>query len=379
MNRRDFFQNAVAAGLAAAAPRLPAVRGAFPDTAPAAGPAVRTVLGPVSPEQIGVTLMHEHAPTVDWSELYETPAAPLGARRDEILAATAGRLKAFQAVLPEADPPGAIVECTPIRVGRFPDALVELARMVPVHIVACTGFWCEAMAPQHPWAVRLGLEENGVERLADLYIREIRDGMEDPAGSWGERFTDVKCGIIKVATSTWLRPSERRCHEAAALACLETGCPITTHTTDGGGLEQAGLFQSLGVPPDKVIIGHQGHQDDRSNDEADLLHLQLADLGCNVQFDRVGHAKYSVEKVARQMHRLVAAGHTARILAGHDHVPFVYKDYTLSEKPVAGWEAREADFTVVPQQLAEALRALSVPESAIRAILVDNPRRVLAF
>jgi hypothetical protein len=35
--------------------------------------AVRTVLGPVAAKPLGVTLMHEHAPIVEWSELYEAP------------------------------------------------------------------------------------------------------------------------------------------------------------------------------------------------------------------------------------------------------------------------------------------------------------------
>src|SRR5262245_53500971 len=40
-------------------------------------PAVHTVLGPVAPDKLGATLMHEHAPLVDWSELYETQPAPV--------------------------------------------------------------------------------------------------------------------------------------------------------------------------------------------------------------------------------------------------------------------------------------------------------------
>ncbi|GIS60240.1 MAG: hypothetical protein CM1200mP2_24650 [Planctomycetaceae bacterium] len=64
--------------------------------------------------------------------------------------------------------PGAIVECTPIRVGRYPKLLVELAKKTPVHVIACTGFWCEAMAPQHPWALALGRKRDGIKRIARL-------------------------------------------------------------------------------------------------------------------------------------------------------------------------------------------------------------------
>ncbi|HEY2252884.1 MAG TPA: hypothetical protein VGH74_17555, partial [Planctomycetaceae bacterium] len=184
---------------------------------PAARPVVQTVLGPVAPEKLGVTLMHEHAPLVDWSELYETAAAPVAPVREKLITDTARLLDAFHQTLAPGDGPGAIVETTPIRVGRDPQLLVDLARRTKVHVVACTGFWCEALAPQHPWAVRLSVTPGGLEQMAGLFIREIRQGMEDPRGKWGERFTDIKAGIIKIGCSAYLRPSERVCHIAAAL------------------------------------------------------------------------------------------------------------------------------------------------------------------
>src|SRR5262245_4811878 len=340
ITRRNFVATGVAAIVSGS--MAPRSSGAAQPSA-----TIRTVLGPIEPARIGCTLMHEHAPLVDWSELYETPAAPLGELESQIMEYAARRLNAYHNSLTPALRPGTIVECTPIRVGRYPSLLEKLARRVPVQIVGCTGFWCEAMAPQHPWALRLGLDKAGVRKMADLFAREIREGMEDPRGGWGERFTQIKAGIIKAATSTYLRPSERRCHEASAIASIETGCPITTHTTDGGGLEQAQLFLQLGVKPDKVIIGHQGNKDDREQSEAPDYHKRIADLGCIVQFDRVGHEAYPVEKMEKLIRSLVQAGHMDRVLLGHDHVPYVYRNYADSKKPVSGWNQLEADFTIV--------------------------------
>ena len=68
LSRRRFLEStavSAAAGLCLTVP----VSAAKPRRTKAA---VRTVLGPVAPETLGVTLMHEHAPIVDWSELYET-------------------------------------------------------------------------------------------------------------------------------------------------------------------------------------------------------------------------------------------------------------------------------------------------------------------
>lgn len=343
---------------------------------------IRTVLGPIDPQLLGATLMHEHAPSVDWSELYEVPIGPYAEKRDEMLAET-NKLLAKLCATVEAKPwPGtpAIVECTPIRVGRYPELLVALAKQARVHIVACTGFWCEAMAPQHPWALELGRQKDGVKRIADLFIREITEGMEDPHGQWGERFTQIKVGIIKCATSTWLRPSERRNHEAAAIASRETGCPITTHTTDGGGLEQAELFLRHNVKPEKIIIGHQGNKDDRTEDSAIEYHRRIANLGCYLQFDRVGHAeKYGNEKLARQIRALIEAGFTERILLAHDHVPYFFKDYAAEKKTAAGWQFNESDFTVALTSLPAAMKAVGITDQQIETMLVHNPRRVLAF
>jgi phosphotriesterase-related protein len=342
-------------------------------------PAVQTVLGRVAAEKLGAALMHEHAPIVDWSELFETEPAPIAPVREKLLKHTTKLLDAFHATLSPEDGPGVIVETTPIRVGRYPRLLKELAKRTKVHIVASTGFWCEALAPQHPWAVRMSIQKNGARQMADLFIREVTRGMEDPSGKWGEKFTDIKAGIIKIGTSTYLRPSERVCHIAAAIASKETGCPITTHTTNGGGLEEAQILIKHGAKPEKVIIGHQGHQDDREHDEANEYHTVIARLGCFVQFDRVDHKEYSVDSQARQIKQLIGAGFGKQILVSHDHSPFYYPKFSVAAKRAADWKQLEPDYTTVTTKLVAALTQLDVSPAEIRAILIENPQRVLAF
>jgi phosphotriesterase-related protein len=340
---------------------------------------VQTVLGPVAPEKLGATLMHEHAPIVDWSELYETRLAPWGEIREAVLTRTATLLDAFHRSLGDLPGPGAVVETTPIRVGRDPQLLVDLAKRTQVHIVASTGFWCEALAPQHPWATRLSVERDGAEKMAELFIREITSGMEDPNGKWGERFTNIRAGIIKIGTSSYLRPSEVVCHKAAAIASQATGCPITTHTTQGGGLEQAQLLLQQGVKPERIIIGHQGFRDDREQDDAGDYHRLLAGLGCYVQFDRVGHDKYTIASQAQQIKRLLDRGFIKQILVSHDHAPYVCQNFTAQQKTVENCKQLEADYTIVRSQLAPALIQLGVSPADLYTMLVENPKRALAF
>ena len=342
-------------------------------------PQARTVLGPVAPEKLGTTLMHEHAPIIDWSELYEAPPAPLAPIREKLLTESAAFLNRFHEVLAEQEQPGTIVEVTPIRVGRYPQLLQDLARRIRVHVIASTGFWCEAMAPQHPWAVRLSVAKDGVDQMARLFIREINEGMEDPRGNWGERFTEIRAGIIKIGTSTYLRPSERVVHRAASRASLETGCPISTHTTDGGGLEQAQLLLQEGARPERVIIGHQGYRDDRENEEAHDYHERLADLGISLQFDRIGGQNYRLETQARQIQHLIDKGYVKQILVSHDRVSYFYSRYTETEKTIEGWTASRQGFTLVSTGLVGSLLGLGVSKKDIRTILIKNPARVLAF
>ena len=377
-DRRNLSRRQFLAGSAAAWTALQ-IGACRPAQRPDRAPAVQTVLGPVAPEGLGATLMHEHAPSVDWSELYATPAAPLGSLRERMLAETSGMLNAFHQSLAKEDGPGAIVECTPIRVGRYPQLMVDLARRTRVHIIASTGFWCEALAPQHPWAVRLGIEPGGAAKMADLFVREITEGMEDPYGDRGERFTAIRAGAIKIGTSALMRPSEKAVHLAAARASRRTGCPITTHTTDGGGLEQARLLLESGAAPERVIIGHQGHMDDGKNAEAGDYHLEIARLGCYLQFDRVGAGNYDCGKQARLIQNLVAGGFERQILVSHDHVPYFYRAFSAETKDSQGWRENRADFTIVTTKLAASLEQLGVSRSQIRTILVDNPGKVLAF
>ncbi len=374
LSRRQFL-----AGLAVATWTATQVGACASAKTPDMAPAVQTVLGPVAPERLGVTLMHEHAPSVDWSELYATPAAPLGPLRERMLARTSEMLDAFHQSLSRPDAPGAIVECTPIRVGRYPKLLVDLARRTKVHIIASTGFWCEALAPQHPWAVRLGIEPDGARKMADLFTREITEGMEDPHAGWGERFTRVRAGAIKIGTSRLMRPSEKVVHVAAAMASRHTGCSITTHTTDGGGLAQAGLLLESGAAPERVIIGHQGHRDDGENAEAKDTHLQIAKLGCYLQFDRVGARNYECDKQARLIQNLVEGGFLRQILVSHDHVPYFYGEFAAEKKGTDGWRENRVDHTIITTRLVASLEHLGVSPQEIRTILVENPRRVLAF
>jgi len=342
---------------------------------------VQTVLGPISPDDLGVTLMHEHGPVIDWSELYDQPIAPIqGAFRQKVIDDAVKSLEEFHNQLNGWAKTGTLVETTPIRVGRYPDLIVEMAKKSDVHVVGCTGFWGEDLAPMHLWAVSMLVEKNGIERAARLYVKEIIEGMEDPYGKPGESFTSVKAGVIKIATSKYLTALEKRANTAAGLACIETGCPITTHTAEGGGMELAQLLLSVGVKPNKIIIGHMGYMDDRKNVRAPDYHKKLAELGVYVQFDRIGSEKYPLENRAEFIKPLVDAGFEDQLLLSHDAVPYFYKTFWQKEKRESDWwHVMEHPFAIIPSKLVPKLTEAGIPDRAIGKMLIENPKKALAF
>jgi phosphotriesterase-related protein len=387
ITRRDFLKKSsvMALSLAAVGETLleaPRVAAAKAKTGGSKGnPKVQTVLGPISPDELGVTLMHEHAPVIDWSELYDQPIAPIrGAFRRKVIEETVRSLQEFHKQLKGWARTGTIVECTPIRVGRYPDLIVEMAKKSDIHVVGCTGFWGEDLAPMHLWAVSMLVKRDGIDRVAKLYVKEIQEGMEDPYGKPGESFTDIKAGIIKIATSKYLTALERRANTAAGLASVQTGCPITLHTSDGGGLELAQLLLSVGANPKKIIVGHQGHMDDRENVRATDYHKRLAELGVWVQFDRIGSGKYPVENRAEFIKPLLDAGFEDQLLLSHDAVPYFYKTFWQNEKRESDWwHYMEHPFTLILSELVPKLKEAGISERVIRKMLIENPKKALAF
>src|ERR1700674_4651491 len=96
-----------------------------------------TVLGPIAPEQLGVTDAHDHL-------FLRSPALPgqefddAGRAIEEVGAAKRGGLQA-------------IVEVTPIGLGRRPAGMRAVSESTGVHVVAATGYHRDAHYPQNHW------------------------------------------------------------------------------------------------------------------------------------------------------------------------------------------------------------------------------------
>lgn len=313
---------------------------------------VRTLLGDVAPFSLGKTLIHEHL-AVDWGEMLGRPKIldfEYDALRDKMVnALNAANARGI----------GAMVECTPIGCGRYVDLFHDVAERTPVKIICSTGFFHESWCPMHPIARAFD-----VERMTDLFVREITEGMGG---------TLIKAGIIKCATGEGrVSPKEEQVLRAAAIAHKQTGCPIITHTTGGLGNEQLDIFESEGVAPNEIIISHVGCEKDNWFEYSESLLRR----GANISFDRIGEPAFGAdEHWIGLIQNAIARGYLMQIMMSHDSGVLVhgYNEIINPGVDITG------DFTYLARVFIPKLQQAGVSEAQLNVMLQDNPQRVLAF
>lgn len=193
-----------------------------------------------------------------------------------------------------------IIEMTNRYMGRNPQFMLDLMRETGINVVACTGYYQDAFFPEHVAA-------RSVEQLAQEMVDEIVIGIDG---------TELKAGIIAEIGSSEgvITPLEEKVFIAAARAHIETGRPISTHTSFSTmGVEQLVLLQAHGVDLSRVTVGHCDLKDNLDNI------LRMIDLGAYVQFDTIGKNNYYPdEKRIGMLHELRNRGLLNRVMLSMD-------------------------------------------------------------
>ena len=336
----------VAPGLTSARPAAPLQEASGSGVTFPEGAIIRTVLRDVDPEELagGATLFHEHLsigdPIPPWVTPPENPRPPFTADLD---------LMADEVNATAQEGVSCIVNGGTKDLGQNFNRLVELARRVNLHIVMAGGLWTQ---PRYPPEIAGWTEE---EVAADF----MRDAEAERWGALGE-----------IGSSMTMHPDERKVLRASCLVHLRTGLPIMTHTPHQGcpscALEQLDIIEEMGVDPRLICIGHLA---DIVDDPGAELHKALARRGAFLGFDTVGHqiTQGDAEKV-KMIVSCIDAGFEDYVLLSADFA----REAELKAKGGAGYSSVVAIF--VPK-----LRYAGVPEETIHKILVDNPRRFLAF
>ncbi|MFB7331363.1 phosphotriesterase [Streptomyces adustus] len=292
---------------------------------------VRTVLGDVPPERLGVCDAHDHL-------FFGSPLLP----GQELSSASAARaeLAAFR-----AQGGGGVVQWTPYGLGRRAADLPALSRETGVHVVAATGLH---QAAHYDGALLDGLRG----RLADVFVAELTSGI----GTSG-----VRAGLIKVAGGFHALDAHARwTMTAAAEAHHATGAPIAVHLELGtGALDVLDLLcGEAGVPPHRVILGHLNRFPDGT------LHRQAAASGCYLAFDGPSRAHHATDwRMPDTVRALADAGHGDRLLLGGDTT-------TAAARSVDGGPGMPYLLRRVRPRLAAALG-----EELVDRVLTENPGR----
>lgn len=314
---------------------------------------VNTVTGPISLDQLGVTLMHEHVliGMPGWQADSLRPGRP----RNEIIPIAVDKIQSMQALGIQS-----MVDPCPNDLGRDVELASEISARTGFNIICATGLYTEDEGGHAYWHFprSMGI---GVESMAELFIHELTKGI-------GE--TDIKAGVIKVASSAGkITDYEYDVLTAAALASAETGAPITTHTDEGTmGEEQQAFLVEKGVPAHKIIIGHSCGTTNHD------YHMNIVNKGSYLGFDRFGmNVVFSDENRVDALAELLLKQQEKRIVVSHDCVWCMRGD-VLTEKMIEEMgvlmDPTHFHRNIIPQLLER-----GVTKAQIDIMLCDNPRR----
>jgi phosphotriesterase-related protein len=307
---------------------------------------VVTVLGPIPSSQLGVTDAHDHL-------FLRSPALP-GQEFDDIDSTTeevaGGKASGLQA----------IVEVTPIGLGRRPAAMRAVAEATGVHIVAATGYHRDAHYPEGHW-----VREASVEVLAERILTDLQQGMHPNDWLDSAPLDQARAGVIKAGASYQRisRLEERRL-VAAAMGSRQTGAPILVHTEIGTCAHAiVDLLMREGVRTDRIILAHLDRNPDLE------LHASVAERGVYLEYDTPGRIKYRPDsQLLDLIDGMVEAGHSGSIMLGLD---LGQRDYFRAYGGGPG----------LPYLMETFVPRLVKREGAtvVEIILVDNPQKAFAW
>ena len=339
----------------------------------------QTVLGPVPAHELGPTMTHEHL-LIDFRTTFDPPtaASDLGRAYEPVSLQNLGWVRYHwnrnrdnllltdeETAIREVElyrrvGGRTIVEATTIGIGRDPLGLARVATATRIHVIMGAGYY--VAATHSP-----GMDHMEEEQLAARMVGDITDGVDG---------TKVKAGIIGEIGCTWpLTANERKVLRAAASAQRETGAPLLIHPgrSPRAPFEILDILAEAGADISRAIMSHL----DRTYTDQETL-LEFAARGSYLEYDLFGVecSYYPLSDIdmpsdAQRLdyiERLIAEGYQDRIVVGHD----MFSKHRLNAYGGHGYGH-------IIENIVPRMRQRGMTEESIRAIIVDNPARVLAF
>lgn len=310
---------------------------------------VETVRGPVAAAELGRTLPHEHVLILQpealqnyghvWGESYWDEDARV---RDAIEKLRAVREAGFRT----------LVDPTAPGLGRCIPRIQRINAQVDLNIVVASGVYAFVELPNF-------LHYRSAEAIAELFVREIREGIDDT----GVRAAFLKCAVEEHGVVGDIP----RILDAIAIAAAETGAPVMVHTNAVAATGTLALEELTrrGVDPRRIVVAHAG-------DSNDLDYLRaIGDTGAVLGFDRfnIPHFNPDADRI-RTLVALLEEGYGDRIHLSHDAACFM--DFMVGDPNFAD---ERPDYLHISHTIVPVLLAQGVTQRTIDELMVDNPRR----
>lgn len=341
---------------------------------------VQTVLGPISPDELGPTLTHEHL-LIDTSHLLEPPdyASDRGRFYASLSIGLLGWLRQgngvnrgvaslvdLEVAIKEAQHyyqagGKSLVDATSRGICRDPLALARISRAAGLNIVMGGSYY---VAASHPTDMDQRTEDSIVEEI----VRDITKGVGD---------TGIRSGIIGEVGCTWpLEPNERKVLRASGRAQRLTGAPLLIHPgrNEMAPAEIVDVLSEVDTNLPRTIFSHM----ERTIYKEENL-KKLAETGCVIEYDLFGQ-EHTIYPSAPNLDMpndgkrldwiawLIEQGHGDQVVMAQDI------DYQVYERRGGGHGRGHILENVVPQ-----MRRKGFTQEQIDAILVETPKRVVPF
>jgi len=243
----------------------------------------------------------------------------------------------------------ALVECTPVGVGRRADIDRAVSYATNFPVVVPTGIYREPWVP--PWA-----HAADEEKLTAWLLGELTGEIEE---------SGVQAAWIKVsAGDDGITPVETKILRAAANAGAATDAIIGSHTIRGRVVrDQLDIIEAAGYSAARFIWIHTQAEPDFA------LHLAMAQRGCWLEYDNIGSDQPGDAQLIDWILRLLDAGHGDKLLLSHD------RGWYDPSKPHGG---APKPYTYLVAEFLPKLRAAGVDESTITQLTHMNPFRAYA-
>lgn len=338
-----------------------------------------TVAGAIEPDQLGLTLPHEHI-FCDTSRDFRAPPSHIAAltdamgvdlesditlqslgflRREPQWSVNNQILESYDDAIAElawARRAGvtAVIDPTPIGLGRNPTAQRRLSRELDMHVIAGTGYYRDKFHP--PEVARMTVTE-----IEDVIYREVTDGIDG---------TDIRAGFIgELGTSgAQIAPAEERVLIAAARVQNATKVPIMVHTEGVREVVLAaiGLLERNGADVERIHICHVNRARWWKDVVATGATIGLDCFGSTFSIDSEVAMNPNDQQRIEDLREIFDAGHGDKVLVSND----ICMKMRLHK--YGGW-----GYDHIQSNLYPFLERAGFSAADLKLLFEDNPRRFL--